>query len=487
MPLLFSRRRGRSALGFAGLTILLGIGVLGIGVLGIGLWRRNLAQSTPLATPLPQDPLMQVYFNQVQSATYREPYRQQERFGDDLETVIIEAIATAQSSVDVAVQELQLPRIAQALREKHESGVRVRVILENQYSTPLSQLTPQQVSQLDERDRTDYQEFLYFADINGDRHVSGTEIAERDALAILQQARVPLIDDTADGSKGSDLMHHKFVVIDQRHVLVGSANFTLSGIHGDITSPTSLGNANHLLQIDSPALAHLFTHEFERLWGDGPGGTDDSLFGLQKPYLPATTVAIAPNSKITVQFSPTSANRYSWDDSVNGLIGRTLNRATASIDLALFVFSDQHLSDRLAQQQSSVQIRALIDPGFAYRSYSEALDMMGITLLGDRCKEEDGNRPWLYPLATVGTPRLEEGDVLHHKFGIIDQTIVITGSQNWSHAANHSNDENLLIIESATVAAHFQREFERLYANANLGIPPWLQQKTTEQHLRCRS
>lgn len=480
MPLPFSRRWHWGAFGITVFLLML----------GIGLWRRNLAQDIAqeisLVPALPQDPSIQVYFNQSQAARYTDPYRQQERLGDDLEAVIVEAIATAQSSIDVAVQELQLPRVAQALRDKQASGVRVRVILENQYSTPPSQLTPQQISQMDERDRADYQEFLYFADMDGDRRVTAAEIGERDALAILKAARIPVIDDTADGSKGSGLMHHKFVIIDQTRVIVGSANFTLSGTHGDFTSFTSLGNANHLLSIQSVELAQIFSREFERMWGDGPGGLDDSLFGLQKPYRPAKTVAIAPNSSITVQFSPSSASRYTWDDSVNGLIGRTLDRASNSIDLALFVFSDQPLSDKLERRhQSDVQIRALIDSGFAYRDYSEALDMLGIGLVSDRCVYEEENRPWNEPLETVGVAQMPDGDVLHHKFGVIDQRVVITGSQNWSKAANHSNDENLLVIENSTVAAHFQREFERLYSTASLGIPPWLYDKVGDRQQQC--
>jgi phosphatidylserine/phosphatidylglycerophosphate/cardiolipin synthase-like enzyme len=451
------------------------------------LWRSQDAGVT-LQPPLPQDPNIQVYFNQAQSAAYTDPYRQRQRLGDDLEAVIVEAIAAAQVSVDVAVQELTLPRIAQALRDKYQSGVPVRVVLENQYSTSWSQVSPQDVAALDERQQNDYTEFKQFVDVNGDRQLSQDELLTRDALSILQAGGVPVIDDTADGSKGSDLMHHKVVIIDNTIVLVGSVNFTMSGVHGDYGSATSLGNANHLLKITSPALAAMFSEEFALLWGDGPGGQTDSLFGLQKPHRPPQQVALSPTSSITVQFSPASPSRHTWEESANGLIGRTLSRSTQTIDMALFVFSDQTLSHALQrQQQAGTQIRALIEPGLAYRSYSETLDIMGVALPNSRCNYDEGNRPWMRPLTTVGVPQLPDGDVLHHKFGVIDHHLVITGSQNWSAAANNSNDENVLVIDNATVAAHFEREFERLYGAASLGVPSWLQDKMTDQQAKCVS
>jgi len=42
--------------------------------------------------PLPQDPLVQVYFNHEPSAEYTEPYRQQTRPGDDLEKAIVDKL-----------------------------------------------------------------------------------------------------------------------------------------------------------------------------------------------------------------------------------------------------------------------------------------------------------------------------------------------------------------------------------------------------------
>lgn len=464
------------------------VGLLILGGLifwGLSLGNTKTPASVALLEPLPQDPQIQVYFNYAQSSRYINPYTQQERLGDNLEQILLNGIASAQSSIDMAVQELRLPAIAHALAEKQAAGVKVRVILENSYSQPWSQLTVNQLNDLDERERRKYAELVAIADTNGDSQISAQEAATSDALVILQNARIPVIDDTADGSKGSGLMHHKFLIIDQTQVITGSANFTTSGIHGDVLREDSLGNVNHLVQIESPAVAALFTQEFNTMWGQVGNHAATSKFGLQKPYRPAQTVRLTPTSTVTVQFSPTSTSQP-WEQTGNGLISRALKTAKTSIDLALFVFSDQKLVDTMKPlAQKGVQVRALVDSGFIYRDYSEALDLMGVALPRDSCEYEDGNAPWNPGLETVGVPQLVEGDVLHHKFGVVDQRLVITGSQNWSDAANATNDETVLVIDNPTVAAHFHREFERLYSSATLGVPDWLQDKVNDTTAQC--
>ncbi len=444
---------------------------------------ERVKSGNQLLTPLPQDPLIQVYFNNSESSEYRETYRQKTRLGDDLETQIVDTIAQAKSTVDIAVQELRLPKIAQILAQKQKEGVKIRLILESNYSRPWSSFTSAEIAKLGKREQERYQDFQKFVDINQDHQITSEEISQRDALLIVKNAQIPLIDDTADGSKGSNLMHHKFVVVDHRFVIITSANFTLSDTSGDFTNPSSLGNNNNLLKIDSPELATLLTQEFNIMWGDGVGGKQDSKFGLQKPPRQPKTITLG-NSKITVHFSPISPTQP-WNLSSNGLIDQTLSTSTKTVDLALFVFSDQQLANTLENlHDQEVQIRALIEPQFAYRPYSEALDMMGFSL-SDNCKYEVDNRPWKNPISTVGVPILPQGDLLHHKFAVIDHQTVITGSHNWSEAANHGNDEILIVIENPTIANHFQREFNRLYSKIKTGLPANIQSKIDAEVKQC--
>jgi competence ComEA-like helix-hairpin-helix protein len=450
------------------------------------LMDKKTSQSAlkPLLETLTQDPLIQAYFNQSQASVYTEPYRQQTRLGDDLEQILIDTIKTATSTIDVAVQEFRLPQLAEVLVNRHQAGVKVRIILENNYSRPWSRLTENEVNQLSEQERDRYLEFVKLVDINQDGQLSTEEINQRDALVIINNAKIPWIDDTADGSKGSGLMHHKFVIVDGKTIILTSANFTLSDIHGDLDEPESRGNANNLLKVESSQFARLFTQEFNLMWGDGPGGQLDSKFGTKKPYRRVEDVTVG-NTPILVQFSPTTRSQ-TWENSVNGLIAKTLTETKQSIDFALFVFSEQRLVDMMETTvQPPIKLQGIIDPGFAYRDYSEMLDMMGIAAVNN-CKYEDQNRPWKQPISTVGVPNLPPGDKLHHKFGIVDNEVVITGSHNWTEAANTTNDETLIVIKNSTVAAHFNREFYRLYDTATLGIPGGMLAKIQQEIEACQ-
>ena len=434
---------------------------------------------------LTQDEFIQAYFNHRSTGqqTYTDPYRQVDRQGDNLEEIVIESIAAANSTIDLAVQELNLPLIAHALVKSHRSGVKVRVILENNYSRPLSDLTASEIRRLNQRERVKYDEFLNLVDQDHNHHLSPSEIAQGDALIILRQAGIPIIDDRADGSKGSGLMHHKFMVVDGKIIITGSANLTLSGLHGDFSNLETRGNVNHLLRINNQALAALFLEEFNHMWGEHQAGGVNSKFGLDKPKRSPESVTWN-NTKVTVQFSPTSS-REDWHLSTNGLIGKAINNAINSIDLALFVFSDQSIANALQKKhQQQVKIQGVFDAGFAFRYYSEVLDLLGVSLY-HHCQPEKNNNPWTIPLDTVGVADLAEGDKLHHKFALIDQRTVISGSHNWSQAANHQNDETLLIINNLTVAQHFDHEFKRLSQSVLGKLPSKIKSKLQKQQDDC--
>ncbi|MFC1498575.1 phospholipase D-like domain-containing protein [Verrucomicrobiota bacterium] len=51
---------------------------------------------------------------------------------------------------------------------------------------------------------------------------------------------------------------------------------------------------------------------------------------------------------------------------------------------------------------------------------------------------------------------------MHHKFTVIDEKRVLTGSYNYSTSASMVSYENLVLIESAKIAEKFAEEFEQI-------------------------
>ncbi len=457
------------------------LGLLLLPLLLLGCQGKQLANPDAIVKlnklpALPQDPEIQAYFNHSEAAEYQERDRSLTRPGDDLEQILIATIATAKTDIQIAVQEFRLPRIAKALADRAQAGVKIQVVLENQYSTPYSTFTASQIETLDSRERQRYEDNKALIDANHDGILTPEEIQTRDALVVLDQAKISRQDDASDGSKGSGLMHHKFMVIDHKTTIVTSANWTTSDIHGDLTNLSSRGNANSLVKINSLEVAKAFSQEFDVMYRD-------RKFKTHKPNRPVQTFTVG-SSKLKLHFSPSKPSQP-WNTTSNGLIAEVADKATQSLDVALFVFSDPQLSNHLsALPARNVTVRGLFEPGFFRRSYSNSLDMLGLPA-DSPCRNKSNKsdaksskkssrkskqsviaQPWPTPASLVAIPKLKPGDLLHHKFAVLDRTTVILGSHNWTTAGNHKNDETIMVIENPTIAAHYQREFDRLSKDA---------------------
>jgi phosphatidylserine/phosphatidylglycerophosphate/cardiolipin synthase-like enzyme len=53
---------------------------------------------------------------------------------------------------------------------------------------------------------------------------------------------------------------------------------------------------------------------------------------------------------------------------------------------------------------------------------------------------------------------------MHHKFAIVDNTVVVTGSYNWTRSAALYNHENIVVTSAKPIVAGFCEEFDRLWA-----------------------
>jgi phosphatidylserine/phosphatidylglycerophosphate/cardiolipin synthase-like enzyme len=212
---------------------------------------------------------------------------------------------------------------------------------------------------------------------------------------------------------------------------------------------------------NNPQVAQALTDEFNYMW--------QGLFKIHKPLRQPLTLPVGTGN-ITLNFSPARRTENNGITS-NELIARFIGRAKKSIHIAVFVFSDREISDRLAAVHNAgvEDIKILIDPDFYRQPYSKAYDALGLCPTRGK-KDLNKIKPWQRPITTVGFPKALTGDRgVHSKMAILDGRQAIAGSHNWSESANYSNDETLIVIDHPTVVAHYEREFNRLYATAILG------------------
>lgn len=224
----------------------------------------------------------------------------------------------------------------------------------------------------------------------------------------------------------SAFMHNKFVVVDEQRVWTGSYNFTSNGTRK---------NDNNALTIESESLAENYLSEFNEMWEHGEG-----IFSKNEGFGPKSP-PMTPNAKISFA-SASLENYFAPEDNVLEKILRELKEAKASIHVMAFSFTSKEMASVIRmKKRNGLGVKVLFHGSGAKTEYSRLKDM-----------EEVG--------AEVFISHNRRG-VMHNKVIIIDRSVVITGSFNFSNNANTSNDENLLIIRSPQLAAVYEEEFQR--------------------------
>jgi phosphatidylserine/phosphatidylglycerophosphate/cardiolipin synthase-like enzyme len=59
---------------------------------------------------------------------------------------------------------------------------------------------------------------------------------------------------------------------------------------------------------------------------------------------------------------------------------------------------------------------------------------------------------------------------MHHKFAVLDNSVVITGSFNWTTQAVKFNQENIVFYENRELAAKYTEEYNKLWDTFHINI-----------------
>lgn len=117
-----------------------------------------------------------------------------------------------------------------------------------------------------------------------------------------------------------------------------------------------------------------------------------------------------------------------------------LDAARVSITVVMAWFTNETLGEKLIEK------------------YKEGLDVK-VAIYDDGVNRRHG-----VDLAGIPTIRIksQKGGIMHNKFCVIDNQVVINGSYNWSSNAEFRNDENISINRDNNLASDFSVEYRRL-------------------------
>ncbi len=280
----------------------------------------------------------------------------------------------------------------------------------------------------------------------------------------LLNAAIPVLQSPQTPPTYFGIMHNKFFIMDGNDpdatkpvVMTGSTNWSDSQLNDD---------RNNLVFVQDQSLAKVYTVEFEEMWG-GTGAMPNpanSLFGPDKKDNTPHELRIA-GKKVECFFSPS--------DDTNNQILKSIESADNELCFATMVFTRFDLAYGIEERVDLFNVNAygiLNDSsGGSGTSFLIMQGAMGNNLL----LFDHGSNP----------------GILHHKYLIADQNngssdpLVLTGSHNWSTAANIRNDENIIIIHDAEIANQYYQEFHNLF-NGNGGSVS-ISETGTSQSFSC--
>ncbi|NGX42623.1 MAG: Phospholipase D [Chlamydiae bacterium] len=204
--------------------------------------------------------------------------------------------------------------------------------------------------------------------------------------------------------KAKGLMHQKILVVDGKKVWIGSANMT----------PTSL-RAHHNLVL-------------------GLQNSDLAKNILEKKQTMTDKGAIHPVTTCNFDIGGQDVEMWFLPDNPDGdkRIKQLIQTAKKTIKVAMFTWTRLDLVNEIIHAKNR---------GVATQVALDAHSGAGVSAKVAAA------------LHSGGVPiRFSKGEaILHHKFMIIDDRVLVVGSANWTHAAFTKNDDCFVVLQDLTV------------------------------------
>ena len=137
---------------------------------------------------------------------------------------------------------------------------------------------------------------------------------------------------------------------------------------------------------------------------------------------------------------------FSLYDNPESIIIKNIDHAKEFINIAMYTFTDREIAQAIIKAKDrGVDIKIYLDYSQVNAEYSKSRYFVNNAIKDIRISSNNY--------------------IMHNKFAVIDNKIVITGSYNWTASAGERNDENLLVIDDENIVKKYQNQFNNLWNN----------------------
>ncbi len=325
--------------------------------------------------------------------------------------LIIESIENAEQSIDLFLYSLDMDEIANSLSAAQERGVDVNLIFDQ--------------SKKNQHDRV---------------------FGKNSGLNILNLG--------GDISEGGDYMHHKFVIFDkntdQAKLLFGSFNYTALQEKYD---------PSFILETEDQDVINAFVQE-NNLISQGIRGYKKIRENIYKPF---NRKIQYNNGFVEVWFGPGFQK-----NSIKQRMIDLIDSAENSIDIIIWRATDSDIVKTILKKANQgVKVRIITDDYYIWSSDSSFKKLAktinqaktkNIEIISDLYKTLDFHNK-------IQTEKSYFNPYIHQHTLIIDDKIVLSGTNNWTYNGFFKNDESIMVSNVDFWVEAFRGSFQGHYNN----------------------
>jgi phosphatidylserine/phosphatidylglycerophosphate/cardiolipin synthase-like enzyme len=138
---------------------------------------------------------------------------------------------------------------------------------------------------------------------------------------------------------------------------------------------------------------------------------------------------------------------FSHHDDIREIAIKNLQNTKSDLKICMFTISDDPIAEAIdACYDRGIIVKIITDDG---KIFDKGSDIMPLSKKGINVRIDS------------------DKSLMHHKFVIIDNAKLLTGSYNWTRTGADVNNENMLVTTNNKIVRAYKKEFRRLWQEMN--------------------